>query len=93
MGEYDHRLKKCLDSGFLPSWLTKRRTALLQKDKSKGNIASNYRPLTCLSLMCNFLLVVITDQICGYLDKHKLSPEDQKGCKKRSKRNNGLLGQ
>ena len=63
MGQQDHRLKECLDSGFLPSWLTKGRTVLLQKDKSKGSIASNYRPITCLSLMCNFLLVVITDQI------------------------------
>ena len=37
------QLKECLDSGFVPSWLTKGRTALLQKDKSKGNIASSYR--------------------------------------------------
>ena len=36
------QLKKCLDSGFVPSWLTTEGTSLLQKDKSKGNIASNY---------------------------------------------------
>ena len=35
------QLKECLDSGFVPSWLTRGRTSLLQKDKSKGNIASN----------------------------------------------------
>ena len=45
------QLKECLDSGFAPSWLTRGRTSLLQKDKSKGNIASNYRPITCLPLM------------------------------------------
>ena len=45
------QLKECLDSGFVPSWLTRGRTSLLQKDKSKGNIASNYRPITCLPLM------------------------------------------
>ena len=44
------QLKECSDSGFVPSWLTKGRTALLQKDKSKGNIASSYRPITCLPL-------------------------------------------
>ena len=39
------KLKECLDSGFVPSRLTKGRTSFLQKDKSKGNIASNYRPV------------------------------------------------
>ena len=42
------QLKECLDSGFVPSWLTRGKTLLLQKDKSKGNVASNYRPITCL---------------------------------------------
>ena len=36
------QLKECLDSGFVSSWLTRGRTSLLQKDKSKGNVASNY---------------------------------------------------
>ena len=45
------QLKECLDSGFVHSWLTSGRTSLLQKDKSKGNVASNYRPITCLPLM------------------------------------------
>ena len=45
------QLKECLDSGFVPTWLTSGRTSLLQKDKSKGNIASNHRPITCLPLM------------------------------------------
>ena len=45
------QLKEWLGSGFLPSWLTRGRTLLLQKDKSKGNVASNYRPIICLPLM------------------------------------------
>ena len=45
------QLKQCLDSGFVPSWLTRRRTSLLQKVKSQRNITSNYRPITCLPLM------------------------------------------
>ena len=36
------QLKECLDSRFVPSWLTRGRASLLQKDKSKGNVASNY---------------------------------------------------
>ena len=45
------QLQECLDSRFVPSWLTRGRTSLLQKDKSTGNVASNYRPITCLPLM------------------------------------------
>ena len=42
-GRVRSQIKECLDSGFVPwfCWLIKGRTALLQKDKSKGNIASN----------------------------------------------------
>ena len=36
------QLKECLDSGFVPSWLTRGRTLLLQKDKSKGNDYSKW---------------------------------------------------
>ena len=34
---------------------------------------------------------VIADQICGYLDHQKLLPEEQKGCRKRSRGTNDLL--
>ena len=53
------QLKECLDSGFVPCWMTIGRTSLLQKDKSKGNVASNYRPITCLPLMRKLLTGVI----------------------------------
>ena len=71
------QLKECLDSGFVPSWLTKGRTSLLQKDKSKGNVASNYRPITCLPLMWKLLTGVIADWIYAHLDQEKLLPEEQ----------------
>ena len=83
--------KECLDTGFAPSWFTRGRTALLQKDKSKGNIASNSRPVTCLPLMRKLLSGVIEDQIFGNLDQQKLLPEQQKGCRKRSRGTNDLL--
>ena len=77
-GRVRSQLKECLDSGFVPSWLTKGRTALLYKDKNKGNIASNYRPITCLPLMWKLLLGVIADQIYGHLDQQKLLSEEQR---------------
>ena len=45
------QLKEYLDSGFMPSLLTTGRTSFSQKDKSKDNVASNYRAITCLPLM------------------------------------------
>ena len=85
------QLKECLDSGFVPSWLTRGRTSLLQKDKSKGNVASNYRPITCLPLMWKLLKGAIADQIYAHLDQKKLLPEEQKGCRKGSSGTNDLL--
>ena len=84
------QLKECLDSGFVPSWFTRGRTSLLQKDKSKGNVASNYRPITCLPLMWKLLTGVIADQIYVHLDQ-ELLPEEQKGCRKGSRGTNDLL--
>ena len=72
-------------SQFEPSWLTRGRTSLLQKDKSKVNVASNYRPITCLSLMWKLLTGVIADQIYAHLDQENLLPEEQKGCRKGSR--------
>ena len=85
------QLKECLDSGFVPSWLTRGRTSLLQKDKSKGNVASNYRPITCLPLMWKLLTGLIANQIYAHLDQEKLLPEEQKGCRKGSRGTNDLL--
>ena len=55
--------------GFVPGWLTRGRTSLLQKDKSKGNVASNYRLITCLPLMWKLLTGVFADQIYAHLDQ------------------------
>ena len=85
------QLKECLGSGFVPSWLTRGRNSLLQKDKSKGSVASNYRPITCLPLMWKLLTGVIADQIYALLDQEKLLPEEQKGCRKGSRGTNDLL--
>ena len=90
-GRVSLQLKECLDSGFVPSWLTRGRTTLLQKDKSKGNVESNYRPLTCLPLMWKLLIGVIADQIYAHLDQEKLLPEEQKGYRKGSRGTNDLL--
>ena len=52
----------------MPGWLTRGRGSLLQTDKSKGTVASNYRPTTCLLLMWKLLTDVIADQIYAHLE-------------------------
>ena len=80
-------LQDCLD----PDWLTKGRAVLIQKDKVKGNIASNYRPVTCLPLVWILLTGILADEIYIYLEKKKLLPEEQKGCRQKCKRTGDLL--
>ena len=64
---------------------------MLQKDKTKGNVASKYRPITCLPLMWKLLTDVIADQIYAHLDQEKLLPEEQNKCRKGSTGTNDLL--
>ena len=85
------QLKECLDSGSVPSLLTRGRTSLLQKEKSKDNVASNYRSITCLSLMWKLLTGEIADQIYAHSVQEKLLPEEQKRYRKGSRGTNDLL--
>ena len=74
------QLKECSDSGFVPSWMTRGRTSLLQEVKSKGYVASDYRPITCSALIWKLLTGVIADQIYAHSDQENLLPEEQKRC-------------
>ena len=77
-------LNTCLE-GETPRWMTKGITVLIQKDKSKGNEASNYRPITCLPLTWKLLTRIIADEIYGSLENEGILPEEQKGCRRKSK--------
>ena len=84
-------LQDCLDLGVVPNWLTKGRAVLVQKDKAKENIASNYRPITCLPLLWKLLTGIFADNIYDYLEKKILLPEEQKRCKLKCKGTGDLL--
>ena len=78
-------LGKCVDSGEVPEWLVKGRTVLIQKDSAKGTVASNYRPITCLPLMWKLLTGIFAEKIYDHLMVNNLLPDEQKGCRKRSR--------
>ena len=68
-------LQKCLENrNMLMMWMKKRRTILMQKDKEKGNAASNYRPITCLPLVWKLRTGVIVEEVYGFLDTNLLLP-------------------
>ena len=63
----------------------KGRTVLIQKDSAKGTVASNYRPIACLPLMWKLLTGIFADKIYDHLLINKVLPDEQKGCRKRSR--------
>ena len=54
-------------------------------DKSKGNEASNYNPITCLPLTWKLLRAIIADESYGFQDNEGILPQEQKGCRRNSK--------
>ena len=60
--------------------MTKGRTVLVQKDKSKGNEASKYHCITW-----KLLTGIIADKIYGFLENEGELPEEQEGCRRKSK--------
>ena len=58
---------------------------MCQKDHSKGNAVDNYRPISCLPLMWKLLTGVIAESIYEYLERNNILPEEQKGCRRKSR--------
>ena len=75
-------LQQCIEHEQAPDWMTTGRTALIQKDKSKGNAATNYRPITCLPTMWKLLTGIISERLYTYLEETNTIPNQQKGCRR-----------
>mgnify|MGYP001794065188 FL=1 len=79
------QLSDVVRQGKPPEWMTTGRTVLIPKDPRKGNIPSNYRPITCLPIMYKALTAMISESIYRHLEEENLIPWEQKGCGKRSR--------
>ena len=77
------QLQHCINNHQAPEWMTTRRTALVQKNKSKGNVASNYRPITCLPIKWKILTGIISERLYNYLEETDTIPHQQKGCRRK----------
>ena len=62
-----------------------------QKEPLKGTAPDNYRPITCQLIVWKILWVHITAEIYYSLISHGIIPEEQKGCRKRTRGTGGLL--
>ena len=77
-------LQTCIVVGDVPTWMTKGKTTLIQKDPEKGNAANNYRPIACLPLKWKLLTSVLAEKVYAHLSEKKVLPNEQKGCGKDS---------
>ena len=79
------QLQDCLTTTQIPEWFTIGATTLILKDKEKGNIASNCTPITCLPLMWKLCTGIMVDERYNHLEEKRLLPEEQKGCRRKSR--------
>ena len=61
--------------------MTTGRTVLIQKDRSKGRAAGNYRPITCLPIIWKLLTAMMAGEIYRHLKDNDLIGKEQKGCR------------
>ena len=62
--------------------MTKGRTCLILKDKKKGNETSNFRPLP---IMWKVFTRILAEQVYGHIEREKLLPDEQNGCRRKSR--------
>ena len=77
--------QNCVAVDDVPTWMTKEKTTLIQKDPEKGNAANNYRPIACLPLMWKLLTSALAEKVYAHLSEKKVLPDEQKGCRKDSR--------
>ena len=65
--------------------MTKGRTCLILKDKKRGNETSNFRLITCISIMWKVFIGLLAEQVYGHIEKEKLLSDEQKGCRRQSR--------
>ena len=85
-GRIAELLNESLATSQVPAWMTEGRTFLIIKDPKKGTSnPGNFRPITCLPNLWKLYTGILSEDIYQHLDLNKLFPEEQKGCRKKSR--------
>ena len=75
----------------LPEWITYGRTVLCQKDPANSIAVDNFRPIPCLPRTWKLTTGILTDNMYDYLERERILPEEQKGCRKVRRRTKDQL--
>ena len=73
-------INRILEGTNIPQWMTKGKT-----------FPNNYRAITCLPMMWKILTAQIREEIYNSLISHGLFPEEEKGCRKWTKKTGEIL--
>ena len=79
------QLDRCLQENNLPKWMVTGKTLLCIKEIQKGNLVSNFRPITCPPLIWKLLTGILAEELYEHLEKTNSLPWEQKRCRKRSR--------
>ena len=79
------QLDKCLQENSVPKWMVIGKTLLCVKEIEKGNIVSNFKPITCLPLLWKLLTGVLAEELYRHLEGNDLLSWDQKCCRNGSR--------
>ena len=78
-------LQTCVVVGNVPTWMTKGKTTLIQKDPEKGNAAKNYHHVAGLPFMWKLLTSVFAVKVYAHLSEKNVLPDEQNRCRKDSR--------
>ena len=65
--------------------MTYGRMVLCVKERSKGNPASNFRPISFLPLVWKLLTGMLSEQLYEHIYTNDMLPSEQKGCRKETR--------
>ena len=79
------QLNHLLQTGTIEDWMTTGKTTLLQKNKEKSTIPSNYRSITCLPTTFKLMTAIIAESMLNHLENDDLIPDEQKDNHRKSR--------
>ena len=68
------QLGRCLRQNNLPKWMVTGKTLFFMKKIQKGNLVSNFRPITCIPLIWKLLTYVLAEELYEHLEKTNSLP-------------------
>ena len=79
------QLDRCFQENNLLKWMVTGKTLLCIKEIPKGNLVSNFRPITCLPLIWKLLTGNLAEELYEHVENTNSLPWEQKGCRKGSR--------